>query len=197
MPVEFRIFASDLRQAVEQLKANRGAYVDTDFVDIVVSSATALFHAVGTESEMRVDGTAPGSVRVPLRVLNEVSEAFATGNKGELPVKCERRFIKVGTRPFNHPEITISKAPKRFLSLPLDMSRLDILALARVLPSKTIDDQGMRTRVNEAERARRSAIADAVQALQSLEIEERQLTYFVESHIREAADRLRKSLQAA
>jgi hypothetical protein len=78
LPVEFVVQTDDLRQATDQLKANRGKFSDTDFVDILVSESVAIFRAVGTEAETPVEGKGPGSVRAPLKIVYKISEALAT-----------------------------------------------------------------------------------------------------------------------
>ena len=197
MPVEFTIPNSDLRQAIEQLKANRGTYNDTDFVDIVVSESSALFHTVGTESEAAVHGTTSGSIRVPLRVIDKIDDALSTMKRRELTLHCVPGLIKVGKFSVKHSDIELGKAPAEFETLPINLSVLDTLAVARVFSSKKIDDQGLRSRVNEAEQTRRLAVHEATKALEALEISEQELTFLVERHIRAAVERLRKSLETA
>ncbi|HEV2278693.1 MAG TPA: hypothetical protein VGS02_10985 [Acidobacteriaceae bacterium] len=197
MPVEFTIPNSELRQAIEQLKANRGTYSDTDFVDIVISESSALFHAVGTESEAAVNGTAAGNIRVPLRVIDKIAGALSTMKQEELTVHCVPGLIRVGKFSVKHDDIELGKAPAEFETLPINLPLLDTLAVARVFSSKKIDDQGLRSRVNEAEHSRRSAVYEATKTLQALEISEQELTFLVERHIRAAVERLRKSLRAA
>ena len=194
MPVEFAIPFSDFHQAIEQLNANRGAHTETDVVNIVVSETAALFHALGTEYEAQVNGIHTGSVQIPLSVLNRVRETFSTHKKKDMPVRCERGMINIGAQTVRHPQIALKRAPKNFQLLPIDISLLDTLALSRIFPSRKIDDEGIRPRLNAAERTRRAAIAEAAKTLEVLEIGERELTFVVESHIRQAADRLRKSL---
>jgi len=55
----------------------------------------------------------------------------------------------------------------------------------------------MRARVDEALNARKLAVADALAALQALEITERQLQGLIDAHLTGAAERLRKSLRLA
>ena len=66
---------------------------------------------------------------------------------------------------------------------------------ANILTPRRIADEGMQARVEEAHYTRRSTIAAALAPLQVLEIEERQLDRFVDSHIQDAAKRLRKTLR--
>lgn len=194
MPVEFTIAKSELRQAMQQLKVNRDPYADSDVVDILVSESSALFRAVGTESEAPVNGAIPGSIRVPLRIVDKISEAPSTLKKKELAVHCEPGAINIGTFSLKHPQIELNKAPNEHVALPINMSLLDTLALAKILTPVEIAGNGMRKRVEDAEHSCRSAIRDALTALQSLEIEDWQLSHFVDCHIQGAAQRLRKNL---
>jgi hypothetical protein len=195
VPVEFVVQAADLRQATNQLKANRGKYNDSDFVDILVSESVAIFRAVGTESEVPVDGKRPGSVRVPLKIVHKIGEALTTLKTKELAFHCEPGIIKVGTFSLKHPEIELGRIPDQRLDLPIDMSVLDTLALAKILTYRKIDEEGMRARVDEALKTRQFAVADALAALQAIEITEPQLQSLVDAHVKDAAGRLRKSLR--
>jgi hypothetical protein len=192
--VEFVVQTSDLRQATNQLKANRGVYNDSDFVDIEVSENVAIFRAVGTESEAPVEGNGPGSVRVPLRIVDKIAEALTTVRSERLPFHCEKGLIKVGTFSLRHREIKLTKASSLRLSLPINLSTLDTLALSKLLTSRRIFEEGMRARAEQAEYSRRAAIASAVDALKDIEIETRQLDHLVDCHIQQAAGRLRKTL---
>lgn len=84
MPVEFIVQTADLRLATSQLKANRGQRKDSDFVDILVSECAATFRAVGTETEVPVEGKTPGSVRLPLRIVDNINRAVKTFKNKQL-----------------------------------------------------------------------------------------------------------------
>jgi len=194
LPVEFVVQTDDLRQATDQLKANRGKFSDSDFVDILVSERVAILRAVGTEAEAPVDGKGPGSVRAPLKIVYKISDALATLKTKDLAFHCEPGVITIGSFSVKHPKIKLGKIPDQRLALPIDMSLLDTLALAKILTPRKIADEGMRARVEEAHYTRRSTIAAALVSLQALEIEERQLDHFVDNHIQDAAKRLRETL---
>jgi hypothetical protein len=196
VPVEFVVNINNLRQAIEQLMANRGHYSESDFVDIAVSENTALLRAVGMESEARVDSQRTGSVRIPLTVLYKIAEAMQTWKTTELPFHCEPGAIKIGKFSVAHAKIELDK-PAAQLSLPINLSLLDTLALAKLFTLRRLEEDGMRVRVERAGYSRRAAIANALAALRELEIEERQLNQLVDCHIDEAAKRLNKTLQAA
>lgn len=197
MPVEFVVQIDDLREATDQLKANRGEYSETDFVDILVSQSVAVFRAVGSESEAPVDGKSTGSVRVPLRVVDKISLALSTLKTKDLCFHCEPGVIRVGSFSLKHPDIELGRIPDQRLGLPINMSLLDTLALAKIFTPLKIAEEGMRKRVEDAQYTRRSAIANALAPLKALEIEEWELDHFVDRHIQEAGDRLRKTLRIA
>jgi hypothetical protein len=194
MPVEFVIQTADLRQATDQLKANRGKHTGSDFVDILVSESVAIFRAVGTESEVPVDGKHPGSVRVPLRIVDKINDAVTTLKTKELTFHCEPGIIKIGSFSLKHHDIELGKAPDQRLGLPIDLSVLDTLALAKILTFSQIVEEDMRARVQEATDTRARAVAAALAALQPLDITEGQLRGFVDALVQDAAERLRKSL---
>jgi len=195
LPVEFIIRTSDLRQATSQLKANRGKRTETDFVDILVSECAATFRSVGTETEVPVDGKIPGSVRIPLRIVDKINSTVKTMKKTELPFHCESGVIKIGSWSVKHPDIELGRIPDQRLGLPIDVSVLDTLALGEILSADQIVEEGMRARVEEAVDTRTSAIATALGALQVLGITERQLQGLIDTHVKDAAKRLRPSLR--
>lgn len=197
MPVEFVVQTADLRQATSQLKANRGKRTETDFVDILVSECAATFRAVGTETEVPVNGKIPGSVRVPLRILDKINSTVKTMKKKELPFHCEPGVIQIGSWSVKHPDIELGRIPDQRLGLPVDVSVLDTLAFAEILSADQIVEEGMRARIEEAIDTRTAAVATALAALQPLGIAERQLQGLVDAHVKDAAERLRKSLRVA
>lgn len=194
MPVEFSVSPSDLCLATKQLTANRGKYIVTDFADIRVFQTVAILHCVGSESELPVDGRETGSLRMPLRVLDRISEVASKSNSDAVTLVCEPGLVKIDTLLIKHSEIELGKGSTARLSWPIDMSLLDTLALTKILSSRAIDKEGMRARVDEAHNLRRSAIAGALSALQSLGIEDWQVSHFVDSHITAAAKKLQASL---
>ena len=195
MPVEFIVQTADLRQATSQLKANRGKRTETDFVDILVSECAATFRSVGTETEVPVNGKIPGSVRIPLRVLDKINSTVKTMKKKELAFHCEPGAIKIGSWSVKHPDIELGRIPDQRLGLPIDVSVLDTLAFATILSADQIVEEGMRARVEEARDTCTSAVAMALAALQPLGITERQLQGLVDVHVKDAAKTLRRSLR--
>jgi hypothetical protein len=93
-----------------------------------------------------------------------------------------------------HPDIELGRIPDQRLSLPIDLSVLDTLALAQILTARQIVDEGLRGRVEEAWNTRALAVTAALAALQPLGIAEERLQGLVDAHVGEAVIRLRKSL---
>lgn len=195
MSVEFVVRAADLRRATNQLNANRGKHNQSDFADILVSECAATFRSVGTEAEVPVEGKHPGPVRLPLRVLDAIKRVMPTMKQKELTLLCEPGVIKIGTWSLKHPDIELGRIPDQRLNLPIDVSVLDTLALADILTADQIVEEGMRPRIQEAFETRTRVVAAALTALQPLDITERQLQDLVDTHIRDAAGRLRRSLR--
>ena len=194
MSVEFVVRASDLRQAVNELKANRGAQGKDDFVDILVSEVVAMFRSVGTETEIPVNGKQPGSVRLPLRCVDSAKRVLPSFKKSELTILCEPGSLKIGTWSLRHPDIELGAIPDQRLQIPVDVSVLDTLALAHFLGPERVAEEGMRPRVEAAIQVRQSAVSGAAQALQPLGIAESQIQRMVEAHIDDAAGRLKRVL---
>jgi hypothetical protein len=197
MVVEFIVSAADLRQVTGQLKANRGKYSETDFVDILVSECAATFRSVGTETEVPVDGKAPGSVRVPLRIIDKIKQIVPSLKKKELSFLCELGVIRIGTWSVKHPDIEIGIIPDQRLDLPIDLCVLETLAIAEILGPVRVTEEGMRARVEHAIKTRTAAAAAALEVLQPLGITNERLQTFIDDHIREAATRLRPTLKIA
>jgi len=194
LPVEFVIHASDLRRALKQLKANRGKFQETDFVDVLVSGCAVTFRSVGTEAEVPADGKRPGTVKIPLRIVDKMNSEAKTLKTEELTFLCEPGRIKVGSWSVRHPDIDLGELPDQRISLPIDVSVLDTLALAEILSVDQIVAENMRSRVEEARQIRARVVADAHAILEPLEISEQQLQGLVNAQVEEAAGRLRRSL---
>jgi len=195
MLVEFVLRSPDLRQAMSQLKSNRGRFKDTDFVDIVVSEEAATFRAVGTETEVAANVKLPGSVRVPLRIVDKIGQIAPTLKKKDLAFLCEPGMISIGTWSVKHPDIEIGATPEKRLEIPIDLSAIDTLAVAEILgPSRTATE-GMRARVEDAVKARTEASQAALESLEPLGITKRQLQTFIDGVINDAAERLRPNLE--
>ena len=197
MPVEFTIRATDLRLAASQLKVNRGQYRESDTVDILVSECAAAFRAVGTETEVPVEGKHPGSVRLSLKSLQDVKKVALSFKKKHVVLRFEPGNAKVETFSRTHPDIELGEIPDQQLQIPLDVSVIDTLALSEILGPERVVKEGMRARVEDAINIRAEALSKAVIALQPIGITEKQLQILIDTQIREATERIKGSLRAA
>jgi mevalonate kinase len=77
----------------------------------------------------------------------------------------------------------------------VDLSVLDTLALAQILDSDKIRQEGLRPRVEKARDTRTQGIAAAHAALETLGVSEKQLEHLVDAHVKDAAEKLRRSLK--
>jgi len=195
--VEFTVRPSDLRQATNELKANRAEQGQNDFVDILVSECAATFRSIGTETEIPVNGKQPGSIRLPLRCVDCIKKVLPSFKKKELTLVCEAGIVRIGTWSLKHPDIELGKLPDQRFQIPVDISVLDTLALADLLGSDRVASEGMRPRVDGAIQVCRGAVLAAADALQSLGVTVDQLQQLVDDHIHDAAERLRKIIPAA
>jgi hypothetical protein len=195
--VEFTVLISDLRLAASQLRVNRGEYRESDTVDILVSECAATFRAVGTETEVPIEGGHPGSVRLSLKALQNIKKVAFSFKKKRVRLKFEPRTVWIETFSQTHPDIELGGLPDPQLQIPLDVSVLDTLALAEILGPEGVVQEGMRARVEDAIKSRMSAVAQAVEALRPLGIMECQLHDLVDDQIAVAGERLRRVISAA
>jgi hypothetical protein len=193
--VEFRIRITDLRLAASQLKVNRGEYRESDTVDILVSECAATFRAVGTETEVPVEGEHPGSVRLSLKSLQNINKVALSFKKKQARLKFEPGTVWIETFSQTHPDIELGKIPDQQLQIPLDVSVLDTLALAEILGPDGVVQEGLRARVEDAIRTRTFAVSQALEVLRPLEINESQLQRLIDDHITLAAAQLRQTLR--
>lgn len=194
--VEFVIRLSDLREAAKQLLFNRGGFADTDCADLLISPCVATFRAVGTEVEVPVHGMKTGPVRIPLLAIREIVRLAPSYRKTELKLhfeagsyRLENSFVRT------HPDITIGIFPDPTFDFPPDAGPLDTLALASLLSPEQIADQGMRERVETAQKHTTQAISRAVSALRELGVERKCIQELVDGRIANAAEELASVLK--
>jgi hypothetical protein len=195
LPVEFVICTTDLRDVTKQLQANREEHNDSDFVDIMVSNTLATFRSVGADLRIPVDGKGPGSARIPLRIVDKINVAVETFKTKELIFRCERGFIKVGSLSVKHPDIEEGVIASQHLSLPVDLSVLDTLALAQMFDWETIVREGLRPRVEKARDARTQAVIAAHATLEVFGVTGKQLDNLIDGHVKNAVEKLRPTLR--
>jgi hypothetical protein len=192
---EFTVAVKELKQAIQEIGANREADQRTDPVDIVVSSGTAKLHSVGTKTEVPVAGREPGSARLPFIVLENIGATLRTLKDKEVAIVCQPGALKIGTMSVKHPDIKLGIAPKKQIDIPVDLPVADTLALTRLLSPEQLSKQGLRERVDGARTAYSKAISEAVAALQRFSIGEIEVRRLVDKHIEAAVPGLRHSLK--
>jgi hypothetical protein len=193
--VEFVIRLSELRKAQKQLFFNRGAFKETDCADILVSECVATFRAVGTEFEAPVKGSYPGPVRMPLRTLKDLVQAAGTFGKPELKLHFEPGKVQVEKFIIRHPDVALGIFPSQKFDLPPDAGALETLGMASLLSLEQIMDQGLRERVESAQKYTSAAVSNAEGALRELGVRRERIQELVDARIRDAAQKLAGVIQ--
>jgi hypothetical protein len=194
--VEFVISVVELRRVNSELKANRREYRDSDVVDILVSEFAATFRSIGTEAEAPVEGKSPGTVRIPLRIVDKIIRIAPSLKKRKLHFQCAPGVVRIGTFSLKHPDIESGQIPDQGLQIPIDASVLDTLAISEILGPAQIVQEGMRSRVEDAMAARGRAISAALEALDAFGITKAQIQRLIEASVTDAAARLRSGLRS-
>lgn len=188
--VEFEIRLSELRKAQKQLLFNRGAFKETDCADLLVSPCVATFRAVGTEFEAPVKGNHLGPARMPLKTLKQLVQAAATFGKPQIRLHIEPGKVQVEKFTIRHPDVTLGIFPSKRFDLPPDAGVLDTLALATLMSAEQIVDQGLRERVESAQRSASVAVSSAEGALRELGIGRECIQELVDTRIKDTAQKL-------
>jgi len=89
----------------------------------------ATFRAVGTSTEIPVNGTSPGAARIPLSALEAIASTAGMFKKKEIKIVIEDGSIKIDTFRHNHPDIRLGILPDQRIDLPVDASLLDTLGV--------------------------------------------------------------------
>ena len=194
--VQFTANGKELRRAISEIEVNRGLHSKTDLVDLVVSGSAAFFRSVGTETEISVNGTHPGTARVPLRILSGLAKVVCSTTPQTVTVSCESGLLRTGTFSFRHPDIKLELVPDQRIGIPIDVSLLDTLALRKLLTVQEAGEQGLRGRFQEAEAACAEAIRVAVGALKEFGVDEKQIARAIDDRVAEAASKLRVGVEA-
>jgi len=190
--VEFVIRLSDMRKAAKQLSLNREEFGETDCADLLVSSFAATFRSVGTATEVPANGKHPGSVRLPLKLLPKLLEVAKTYRKPELTWQFEEGTMRVEKFSWTHPDIRIGTLPDPKFDLPVNAGLLQTLAMASLLSPEEIADQGLRERVETAQKRVSQAVSFAAGTLQQFEVSSRQIQELVDLSIQRNAESLRR-----
>jgi hypothetical protein len=189
--VEFTVRLSELRKAQKQLLVNRATFKEKDCADLLVSSCAATFRSVGTMHEAPVSGSQPGSVRVPLKTFKELVQAVGTFRKTELKLHFEPGKVQVERFIIRHPDITLGILPTQRFDLPVDAGVVDTLALASLLSPEQIVDQGLRERVEDAQRYASRAVSMAEETLREFDVPREQIQQLLETRIKKTAAKLK------
>jgi hypothetical protein len=185
---------SDLKNAIRQITVNRGENRSADYVDVLVSECVATFRAVGTSTDIPVDGIQPGTARLPTATLERFSAMAKAFKSKEVSVQFLDGIFKVGSWGTKDPDIVLGVIPDMNIDIPSDASFLDTLALASLLSPAGVKEQGLERRVVKAQRAKEDSIDRAMRALEPLRVEREKIAALVEDHIEEAGRRVRNSL---
>jgi hypothetical protein len=197
MHVDFSIRVTDLAKATKHLLFNRKQFADTDFADILVSETGATFRAVGTDTEVPVNGMQPGTARLPLRVLNRIPELARSYKERDIQISFVTGVMTVGRTKVRHQDIVVGLIPDQSVTLPSDATVLDTLAVARLLSPEEIVEQGLRERVEVAQERTAMAVANAAFALAEFGVPPEQLRALVDSRIEAVAGRLSRGKKTA
>jgi len=185
--VEFEIRLSELRKAQKNLLFNRGAFKETDCADLLVSPCVATFRTVGTEFEASVKGSHPGPARMPLKTPKQLVQAAGTFGKPEIKLHFEPGKVQVEKFIIHHPDVTLGIFPSQKFDLPPDAGVLDTLALASLLSPEQIADQGLRERVETAQRCASVAVSSAGEALRELGVSRVLIQELVDARVKDTA----------
>jgi hypothetical protein len=190
MPIEFQTRVADFKNATKQLLVNRGKFKKTDIADLLVSECVATFRAVGTSAEIPVNGTSPGTARIPLSALEAIASTAGMFKKKEIKILVEDGAIKIDTFRHSHPEIRLGILPDQRIDLPVDASLLDTLCVGAILTESGIEEQGLTNRILDAWERANHAITSAVGSLAPLGISEQQIRQLVEEQVTASGQRL-------
>jgi hypothetical protein len=89
-----------------------------------------------------------------------------------------------------HPDVTLGISPAQKFDLPADAGVLDTLAMTLLLSPEQIVDQGLRDRVETAQRYTSEAVSGAKEALRELGIPRKRIQELVDVRIKEAAEKV-------
>jgi len=195
MQVEFVARTDDLKKAAKHLLFNRREHINTDFAEILVSPCAATLRSVGTETEIPVNGLRPGSARLPLKVLTLVVKIADSYRAAEVTALLQTGSVRIGRTTHRHPDIEVTRLPGESIVFPADASILDTLAVASLLTPEEIVEQGLRQRVQTAQRRASDAIDNAVAALRELEIAPERIRDVVDLHVAEVAEKLKTAIR--
>jgi len=189
--VEFVIHLSDMRNAAKQLSLNRDGFGESDSVDLLVSSVAATFRSIGTETEVSVNTKHPGTVRLPLKLLPQILQVAKTYKKPDVRLRFEPGTIRIESFKLDYPDITLGILPNLRFDLPSDAAPLQTLAMASLLSPEEIADQGLRERVETAQKEVSWAVSLAARNLEQFGVARREVQELIDASIHRNAELLR------
>jgi hypothetical protein len=196
MPIEFQTRVADFKNATKQLLINRGKFKQTDIADLLVSECVATFRAVGTSTEIPVNGISPGTARIPLSALEAIASTAGMFKKKEIKIVIEDGSIKIDTFRHSHPETSWEFCPTSASISPVDASLLDTLGVGAILTESGIEEQGLTNRILDAWERANHAITSAAGSLAPLGISEQQIRQLVEEQVTASGQRLLGALSS-
>jgi hypothetical protein len=90
-----------------------------------------------------------------------------------------------------HPDIALGIFPSQKFDLPVDAGVVDTLAMASLLSPEQIVDQGLRERVEGAQRYASQAVSMAEQVLREFDIRREQIQQLLDARIKKTAAKLK------
>lgn len=147
--------------------------------------------------EAPVGGSQPGTVRLPLKTFKGLVQAAGTFRKTELKLHFEPGKAQVETFIIRQPDITLGIFPSQRFDLPVNAGILDTLAMASLLSPEEIVDQGLRERVEDAQRYASQAVSTAEGALREFDIRKEQIQPLLDARIKKTAAKLKGMIRGA
>lgn len=194
MAIEFTVRTEDLSQTVRRLRANRDLFKESDFANLVVSTCAVDISAVGSEERVVADGKQTGSALIPFLMFVKLVETARSYHQRECTIFVDNGFASVGRSKITHPDIAVGVGASAVVSIPVDASALDTLAVATLMGPEKIADAGWRERVQMAQRRASEAIRAAVDALLEFGVSTEDITEVVNRRVAEAAEVIRKAV---
>lgn len=192
MPIEFKVRTEDLKRAVKVIQANRGEFKDSDFADLGVSACAVDLTAIGTESSIVADGKQIGNARIPLRVMSRVVDTARSYHTRECTVLVDNGFVSIGRTKVSHPDIVVGVDASDVVSIPVNASVLDTLAVASLMDPEKIADAGLRERVQIAQKRATAAVQAATDALREFGITAEDISEILDRRVAETATLIKR-----
>jgi hypothetical protein len=168
--------------------------IKADFVDCLVSECIATLRSVGTSTEIPIQGLKIGTARLPLIIFEKIPGVSRSFGKSEIEVSVTEGILKIASWRYKSDTITVGTIPDQRIDLPVNASITDTLALAELLSSDQLIQQGLHRRVEEAREIASEAISKAILALKPLDISREQVQQLVDEHVRHVSSGLSTAL---